>query len=360
MEVFSLLKFWRNAGSGIDQTSGEDLTNTSVTTSNDSRDRALETDEETEGGEEDSFFDLVFTGPDNDFKQHKSRSVDVSFLDIDEDRHYNNNNLSKKAGQTNSSNVVASSPNDVLHKKNSKTHPPISLLRSPPNFRVLMLGFKKSKVEKIETNSFFMATPKHESRFSVKCKVEEVQISSLFARDNSLRSQLQREGFEVGIKDERSKRFSKDVVQKYLNLIKPFYVKGPRRSGEKARFAEAVTPMASPATATAFSPRKNVEEKQGSRVAVFREVCRQLGKSRSASSAGRVVPTPSTVRRRDDTILEQQDGIQSAILHCKRSYSSSSSSQDCSLLSRSASDSSCGKSINPSISSTEEEQRSSI
>ncbi|KAK3007206.1 hypothetical protein RJ639_015915 [Escallonia herrerae] len=328
MEVFSVLKFWRNAGSGTDHTSGEDLTNTSVTTSNDSRDRAMETDEETE--EEDSFFDLVLTAPDNDFKQHTSRSVDVSFLDIDEDHHYNNNNLSKRVGQTNYSNSVASSPNDVLHKKNSKTYPPISLLRSPPNFRVLMLGFKKSKVEKIETSSFFMATPKHESsRFSVKCKVEEVQISSLFARDNSLRSQLQREGFEVRIKDEPSKRFSKDVVLKYLNLIKPFYVKGPRRSGEKARFSEAVTvtPMASPATATAYSPRKNVEEKQGSRVAVFREVCRQLGKSRSASSAGRVAPTPSTVRRRDDTILEQQDGIQSAILHCKRSYSSSSSSQ---------------------------------
>ncbi|KAK3011676.1 hypothetical protein RJ639_010856 [Escallonia herrerae] len=358
MEVFSLLKFWRNAGSSTDHTSGEDLTNTSVTTSIDSRDRALETDEETEE-DEDSFFDLVLAAPDNDLKQHKSRSGDVSFLDIDEDLHYNNN-LSKRAGQTNCSNFVASSPNDVLHKKNSKTHPPISLLRSPPNFRVLMLGFKKSKVEKIETNGFFMATPKHESsRFSVKCKVEEVQISSLFARDNSLRSQLRREGFEAGIKDEPSKRFSKDVVQKYLNLIKPFYVKGPRRSGEKARFSDAVTPMASPATASAFSPRKNVEEKQGSRVAGFREVCRQLGKSRSASSAGRVLPTPSTVRRRDDTILEQQDGIQSAILHCKRSYSSSSSSQDCSLLSRSASDS-CEKSMNPSRSSTEDERRSSI
>ncbi|KAK2980348.1 hypothetical protein RJ640_029095 [Escallonia rubra] len=75
--------------------------------------------------------------------------------------------------------------------------------------------------------------------------------------------------------------------------------------------------MASPTMATAFSPMKNMEEKQGSHVAVFQEVCRQLGKSRSASSAGRVVPMPSTVRRRDDTILEQHDGIQSSILHCK-------------------------------------------
>ncbi|KAL1824072.1 hypothetical protein ACET3Z_010850 [Daucus carota] len=54
--------------------------------------------------------------------------------------------------------------------------------------------------------------------------------------------------------------------------------------------------------------------------AVFKGVCKGLMKSKSSV---RTVPVP--LRRRDDSALQQQDGIQSAILHCKRSYSSSSS-----------------------------------
>ncbi|MCI56726.1 putative membrane-associated kinase regulator 2, partial [Trifolium medium] len=56
----------------------------------------------------------------------------------------------------------------------------------------------------------------------------------------------------------------------------------------------------------------------------LRVVCKRLGKSRSASSA---TPSPDATavpsRRRDDSIVQQQDGIQSAILHCKSSFNAS-------------------------------------
>jgi hypothetical protein len=43
----------------------------------------------------------------------------------------------------------------------------------------------------------------------------------------------------------------------------------------------------------------------------------RLRKSRSASAAGQSSPPPA---RRDDTLLEKQDGIASAIAHCKESF----------------------------------------
>ncbi|WOG92826.1 hypothetical protein DCAR_0312103 [Daucus carota subsp. sativus] len=63
--------------------------------------------------------------------------------------------------------------------------------------------------------------------------------------------------------------------------------------------------------------------------AVFKGVCKGLMKSKSSV---RTVAVP--LSRRDDSALQQQDGIQSAILHCKRSYSSSSSSSSFSTISQ--------------------------
>ncbi|TYI84155.1 hypothetical protein E1A91_D05G344200v1 [Gossypium mustelinum] len=77
------------------------------------------------------------------------------------------------------------------------------------------------------------------------------------------------------------------------------------------------------------------KEKQGN----LRGVCKQLGKSRSTSSAS------SPISRRDDSLLLQHDGIQSAILHCKKSLNSS---RESSRLSRCTSDSSQEKLSNAS------------
>ncbi|XP_010270646.1 PREDICTED: probable membrane-associated kinase regulator 2 [Nelumbo nucifera] len=78
--------------------------------------------------------------------------------------------------------------------------------------------------------------------------------------------------------------------------------------------------------------------KQGNLPAGLRVVCKHLGKSRLASSAvAAVQPVGFQARRCDDSLLQQQDGIQSAILHCKRSFNASRDSET-SLLSQCASD----------------------
>lgn len=323
MEAFSLLKFRRTSSAG-----GGTSTSTSSTAS-DLRNHALEADEE------ESFFDLVFTRRSRKFN-NSSRHVQInnsSDNDVEED---SCKNLSKRDGEAKSN--FLESPNQVFYKRkisqiesHSKN---LSLLRSPHKFKVLMLGFKKSKLDKLaETDTAPIPTPKHNcnkssinlqsNRFTVKCEVEEFPISSLFTRDKSLRSQLDNERSEESQSNHQSKRF---LFQKYLNLIKPLYVRVSKRYSVKTKLSNqfpAGSPFSSPATAPVSSPTKQVEEKQGSRVAVFREVCKSLVKSRSTSSAVGIMPVP--VSRRDDSVQQQQDGIQSAILHCKRSYSSSSS-----------------------------------
>ncbi|XP_009615505.1 probable membrane-associated kinase regulator 2 [Nicotiana tomentosiformis] len=314
MEAFNLLKFWRNSSAdtaAADRDIVSELDDLDYV-----RNPAVETDEETDD-DEDSFFDLVFTGPD------KWPKVD-------------NNNDSKSVSVN--SPRDPESPRDVFFKpkpfaidSNSKPQSPISILKSAPMFRVFLLGFRKSKPEKVGIDDSPTASPKIRSkRFTVKCKAEEVPVpmSPVFTRDNSLRSKLQKEKEEDLSIDESLKKFVRADVPKYLKLMKPLYARASKRYTDKI----GVSPLSSPSTQSmCSSPRKASEEgKQGNRVAAFGAVRKHLGKSRSAAStfAG---ASPSPMNRRDDSLLqEQNDGIQGAILHCKRSYSSVA--KDCSML----------------------------
>ncbi|KAL2470818.1 Uncharacterized protein Adt_38954 [Abeliophyllum distichum] len=90
-----------------------------------------------------------------------------------------------------------------------------------------------------------------------------------------------------------------------------------------------------------LSPMKFSEN---SRVSSFKIVTKHLGKSRSASAA--VGLSSSQISRRDGSLMQQhEDGIQGAILHCKKSYNVSS--KEFSQLSRSISDPSNQKPIHP-------------
>lgn len=148
------------------------------------------------------------------------------------------------------------------------------------------------------------------------------------------------------------RKFAKEVVLKYLNKIRPLYVRVSKRYGDKLRFTasegeetDAETEVAVavvPANATPAKEAAVVEPEKASQPVVvacgvraprasvpagLKEVCKRLGKSRSASAtvvakaAAEVAPPP---QRRDDSLIQQQDGIQSAIAHCKRSFNSSS------------------------------------
>ncbi|KAI3705750.1 hypothetical protein L1987_75991 [Smallanthus sonchifolius] len=299
MDVFSLLKFWRNAGGG---------------------DPAAAGDFDSSFDDEESFFDLVFTNSGDEADYGYGASPNFNGFDV-------------HGGESRSS-FRFSSPDEVYlnNKRNifSFDSPNTKTPQSP--LRLLMLGFQNNQ------------KPEWEKKVTNR-EIEEVKIGAMIKRDNSLRHQLMTEKLlENDLTP--SKRFSKDVVNKYLNLMKPSYVKVSKRSAEKSRLSEkSVTPSSSPASSV-FSPRK--EEKRGGsggRGAVFREVRKRLGKSRSASA---ILQTPAT--KSDDSVLEKQDGIKGAILHCKRCYNSGF------VLSRSGN----APSNNQPRISVEEQNRSSI
>ncbi|GFP91340.1 probable membrane-associated kinase regulator 2 [Phtheirospermum japonicum] len=258
----------------------------------------LDGDGETDG--EDSFFDLVFESPDR-------AAVGVG------------GDAEKKDCR------FTGSPRDVLLSRNrfsdSKALSPVTLLRSTPKFKVLFtFNFRKTpKYERNLTagNSSSKSAQIDESK---RFPVAETAAASIMVEDNSLRSQLLRESSDCEASPE--KMSSRDAaVPKYLKLIKPLYHKVWKRQSEKTKATDSLTPSSPPSTARVnLSPMKFAES---GRAGSFKIAGKRLGKSRSASAAVGV-PPPAAVRRRDDSLLQQHDGIQGAVLYCKRSYNSSS------------------------------------
>lgn len=300
MEVFSMLKFWRyHTG---DSTAG-DL---------DIRNRAPESDDEDE-----DFFDLVFTGADCEFKQQQNKNSILSTTTTNKVHVDNDNSNSKQtvqnkhespkvhAGEAKSSSIRKILPVET----HSKPQSPISLLKSPYKFRVFMFGLK----DKIEFTPSRIATSKRHT------EEVEIPVNTYLNRDNSLRSKMRCETFEDS--SPAYELGKKEAGRhKYMKLIRPFYVRA-----SKAKMFD-VSPSATPSSSASVStPRRLVDEKSGGRTVVFRGAYKNLLKNRWSSSVG-AAPSPSPVSRRDDSIMQQQDGIQGAILHCKRSFSSSSCS----------------------------------
>ncbi|XVE57973.1 hypothetical protein DITRI_Ditri04bG0132400 [Diplodiscus trichospermus] len=400
MEAFSLLKYWRGGGTtgGGDSNACVNVRSATITggtttiVSAVTTHQAVDSDDD-DDGDDGPFFDLEFAVPDEDEtrgneeihggdnvedEESGDRNDDVDAKSDDDDdcsdaeREFNFTLSSGSSNDLSDPNLtlfpsddlffkgrlVPIEPNSSLDSKPSQF--PVSLLKSATKFRVFLLRFKKSKpnsTEKTESVSVPTATPKkqettqeennnnNKNKFlTVKFKVEEVPIMSLFSRDNS--KSLKQQGPEDSVSDE--KKFSKDVMQKYLKKVKPLYVRVSRRYGEKLRFSGQLSsgslkPTTSPSkvaqksvSATVTSADKEQKEvevgesqtigknlKQVNIPAGLRVVCKHLGKSRSASSAVAAAPAPTSSKRRDDSLLQQQDGIQSAILHCKRSFNGS-------------------------------------
>ncbi|KAL2556161.1 putative membrane-associated kinase regulator 2 [Forsythia ovata] len=293
MESLSILKFWRNV-TGADVSSvGDSFRNNS--------------DEETD--DEESFFDLVFKSPASTINEENQPSrKEFHFVESPRD-------------------VFMSEKNFAIDSDTKLLSSPISLLKSGPMFKVFMLGFRKApKSEKSESGDELPASPstrfsrpsknEQSKRFTVKCKSEVVPVAPVFTRDNSLRSKLVEDSSDETSMEAKSKQ----SVPKYLKLIKPLYVKVSKRQNEKSKFSKSVTPLSSPMTAPVnLSLRKFSES---SRVGSFKIVTKHLGKSRSASAA--IGLSPSPISRRDGSLMQQhEDGIQGAILHCKKSYNAS-------------------------------------
>ncbi|KAF7828208.1 putative membrane-associated kinase regulator 2 [Senna tora] len=407
MEAFSLLKYWRTPPPpptpGAPPPPSPDASTTIVTAIAHNHDlhsssaTASDDDDADGDGDDGPFFDLEFTVPDevdDSDDAHQSPNVNVKVEDESEDGEGEGEGEGEfKFTLSPSTNDRSDlSPSEDLFFKgklvevvepssfvinpsepNSKPQFPASLLKSATKFRVFMSALKKSRpnVSDKDSNNGSDASNKQQPEtqkkpleqqrklFTVKFKVEEVPIMSLFTRDNSSRgvSANNNKSLKQNTEDSLSsasdeKRFSKEVMQKYLRMVKPLYIKVSKRYGGKLRFsgqlnvnsrakAAGPPPPATAAQSPAPAPAKAVvaektqneadacetqgttnvkNQKQGGNLpAGLKVVCKHLGKSRSASSAVAAAPPGSvSSRRRDDSLLQQQDGIQGAILHCKR------------------------------------------
>lgn len=329
MEAFSLLKYWRGSGaSSAGATSNATITNA------------------TESDEEGPFFDMEFT-VDGDEKAVTKESDDESDdCNCDNDDGELNVTLSSASSGDGIDPNISLSPSDDLFFKGrlvplTEPEPEAAsdqgtnakaVSKSATKLRVLMLKLKKSTKLNVSRNE----DVKHSSKLTVKFKVEEVPVLSIFARDNSSKAsntKTIKENPEKSstIEEEEDKMFSKDMVNKYLKKVKPLYFRVSKRYGEKLGLSLAGTgaPKVSELSQVESTQLRNVKsQKQGiSFPGKLRVVRKQLGKSKSASStvtaAADSPPVAMVAKRRDDSLLQQQDGIQSAILHCKRSFKAS-------------------------------------
>ncbi|KAF3650816.1 putative protein LURP-one-related 17-like [Capsicum annuum] len=435
MEAFSLLKYWRGGGGSGAATAAAVVTHPSAAVLTAGSSHSSESDSDVDGdgdGDDGPFFDLEFTAVPEVLdevvgnERRKIRSAkDEEEAEEEEEEEEGELKFTLSPFSSSVEGVdpnVSLSPSDELFFKGSLV--PIepssllltaseanskfssSLLKSATKFRVLMLKLKKPKANAAtktgksegddDENASVSATPKQkkvsenvkeetlnrvQSKFlTVKFKVEEVAIKSLFTRDNSSSKNSKTQKLlpeearlasstntnaaaNSTLEEARStntnnaansssdeKKFSKDVMQKYLKKVKPLYIRVSKRYSEKLRFTGELSSGPSPpssaadkaeaASDTPTTAEKN--QKQGNIPTGLRIVRKHLGKSKSASSAV-VAAAPVVSNRRDDSLLQQQDAIQGAILHCKRSFNSSRDSES-SILSRSASDASHEKS----------------
>ncbi|KAL5052921.1 hypothetical protein RYX36_033603 [Vicia faba] len=290
------------------------------------------TDEEGEEEEDEPFFDIEFTVPDEEQEQEQEPKESENELGF---------TLSPLTNEQLQLELNSSEPN-------SKPQFTAAFLKSATKLRVFISG----ALNKSKSSDSTSQKPESQKKklFTVKFKVDEVPFVSFFTRDNSSKgktgsddnqaSQKQKKQHNNTEEDEsklhspssassdEKLRFSKEVIQKYLKKVKPLYVKVSRKYAEKLRFPTSQLnslPMKKP-PAEKVPPGtegNNVKsQKQGSLPlpAGLRVVRKHLGKSRSASLATEVTTVSS---RRDDSTMQQQDGIQSAILHCKSSFNAS-------------------------------------
>lgn len=300
----------------------------------------LESEKEALEEEDDSFFDLELPLSCLDDKKNDSEGSDEENKSLRDERSCLDSGENKadssaiKAGERNTKfaeKPFSASANDHFSKRkiipvelSGKPQSPIALLKSAPKFWVFTFKKPKEKTddESVKTEKKdepeLTVEEKRSKNFAVKFRMEEVQSFSMLTRGNSLRK---KGGIPRNQSAEDSSKRS-DLIQKYLKLIKlkPFYIKVSKKQNEKVKLSGEISmasAASSPVTVPGFSPKR---EKHGNIQAGIREVCKHLGKSRSASAA---FGARSPVSRRDDSLLLQHDGIQSAILHCKRSFNAS-------------------------------------
>ncbi|KAK6137362.1 hypothetical protein DH2020_028897 [Rehmannia glutinosa] len=335
MEGFSLLKYWRSSGGG----GGGGSTTTVVTADSTANARATTktivtaaVSPDSSDSEDGPYFDLEFTLPDDADEEPQSKNdqnapeteIENETESVSDDaqessEHENDDDDEEEEDELKlavtsndcteqsvtlspsdelffKGNLVSIEPSSILlngsNEENSKL--PVFLVKSATKFRVLLLKLKKSK----SSNG------------------ENIE------------------------KPEKSEKDEKESQGKLMGVFRPLE--------RRRRFQGCVAP---PCAAEKVGEGSNVktQTKQGNNSnlqAGLKVVRKHLGKSRSASAAVAAAPPGKTAsNRRDDSLLQVQDGIQGAILHCKKSFNASRDVESSSILCRSVSDPSYEKSI---------------
>ncbi|KAL3645655.1 hypothetical protein CASFOL_010835 [Castilleja foliolosa] len=152
-------------------------------------------------------------------------------------------------------------------------------------------------------------------------------LFSLFARDNNNNNLQESErnwASDEGI-------LTKEVMQKYLKMLKPLYVRVSSRYIEKMKsLGQMSFPGGDSPPCKAVASNVRTYLKQGSYNSInlqagLKVVRKHLGKNWWPSdTVAAEVPPGKMVgsNRRDGSLLQLEDGIQGAILHCKRSFDS--------------------------------------
>lgn len=241
--------------------------------------------------DEDSFFDLDFISPPPSVAAKSPNEKNLAHSSQDELCFSQRNLLLSQSDLISKRKIL---PIELSSKPESPVS--VSILKSAPRLSISL--FKKPKL---------MAKQKTDETEPSSLKLHSTESKRFAFKLNRVNSS--RNNNRIDASERQSKRFSGEGMQKYLKLIKPLYVKVSRKQNYRS------SPVSSPSTTTATS----IDEKQRNIAIVIRVVCRRLGKSKSSSSATGMAVSPTN--RRDDSLLQQDDGIESAILHCKRSFS---------------------------------------
>lgn len=215
------------------------------------------------------------------------------------------------------------------------------LLRTATKLKISLLGFKKSAKPGTDSQSpcaepviaMDSPVPKQNRLVTLKLKVVEVPLVSLFTRDNSNGSKRVDNNHRLQKKSEdtddtqgqcknmdREKKGTKEIVQKYVQKIKPLYLKISQRYNERMRFRDLEKSGEKNGVKIGRSPGSERKLEKQMSLSYFsgnlKMIHKQLGK-------GKHQPSDRQQKLRnycsESTLMEIESAIQGAISHCKQS-----------------------------------------
>ncbi|GAB2234907.1 hypothetical protein Drorol1_Dr00004177 [Drosera rotundifolia] len=354
MEAFTLLKYWKGGGIGGSYSDGVDTRGgtSNVTTT------TMVDDNSDGGGDDDDggFFDLEFPEDEVvvlDEKETLESGEEVVLFCSEETVEEGNDEVLSLSASENGSQVVVTVGSEgktpLLVKPAAKLKFLISGLKklpALPPLPALQLQQRKQKPREMDTNEEKVNDNNNSTAkkkiFTDKFNVDEVPFVSLFIGDtNGSRSSDKRVKVSNTLSDttttaseeqeeevENGNNYNKDVMRKYLSKIKPLYIRVSKKyidkvpvvsseqsidSSDDTKTNQEPEEKSEPAKQPALPPKLAKVDAKGKGL-----VRKQFGKSKSASSMVHSIPVQGG--KRDDSLLQQEDGIQSAILHCKNSF----------------------------------------